>query len=202
MNRKPTRPLPTRLFLLALLLVLPTLQLSGCNGIALPPIPVTLNLLSDVDVSGAAAADGSAEVTLGAFCDLFTEEDLDAMVRAAAGDLIADLVTITSVELASTNLMATSGTFQPFSTAELTLTVLEPGADSLLLGAAADNAGLGTMVSLTQNNPVDLLNDLEDGQCGVPTLRLAGASALEPGDIQFDVSVSVLVYTTVSAPES
>lgn len=189
-----------RLPLLAVLVGLSSLQLSGCNGIALPPIPVTLNLISNVDVSAASGSTGSADVNLGAFCDLFTEEDLDAMVRAAAGDLIADLVTITSVELASTNLTATEGTFQPFTTAELTLTVLEPGADALLLGAAADNDGLGTMVSLTQNNPVDLLNDLEDGQCGVPTLRLAGANALEPGDIRFDVSVSVLVYTTVSAP--
>lgn len=202
MNCKSPTPPMVPLPLLALLLTLFSLPLSGCNGIALPPIPVTLNLLSDVEVSAAAAAGGSAEVNLGAFCDLFTEEDLDAMVRAAAGDLIADLVTITSVELASTNLMATAGTFQPFTTAELTLTVLEPGADALLLGAAADNAGLGTMISLTQNNPVDLLNDLEDGQCGVPTLRLAGANALESGDIRFDVSVSVLVYTTVSAPQS
>lgn len=200
MKFRPTVCFLNRLPLLALLVGLSSLQFSGCNGIALPPIPVTLNLISNVDVSAASGSTGSADVNLGAFCDLFTEEDLDAMVRAAAGDLIADLVTITSVELASTNLTATEGTFQPFTTAELTLTILEPGADALLLGAAADNDGLGTMVSLTQNNPVDLLNDFEDGQCGVPTLRLAGANALEPGDIRFDVSVSVLVYTTVSAP--
>ncbi len=200
MTRRPAARFLKRLPLLALLIGLSSGQLSGCNGITLPPIPVTLNLISNVDVSAAAAAGGSAEVNLGAFCDLFTEEDLDAMVRAAAGDLIADLVTITRVELASTNLTATEGTFQPFTTAELTLTIVEPGADALLLGAAADNDGLGTMVSLTQNNPVDLLNDLEDGQCGVPTLRLDGANPLEAEDIRFDVSVSVLVYTTVSAP--
>ena len=45
---------------------------------------------------------------------------------------------------------------------------------------------------------VDLLNDLEDGQCGVPTLRVSGGDLLESGDITFDATVTVLVFTQLT----
>lgn len=176
---------------------LPALALffGGGTGAPLPPVEVTLPVAMDVTISAASTATGSAEVGLGAFCGLFNQEDLDARVREAAGDLIADLVTVTSVELASTNIVATDGTFAPFTNAQLTLTILELGGETLLLGAAANNDGLGTEFFLTQDMPVDLLNDLEEDQCGSPTLRLDGAEILEPRDITFDASVTVLVYT-------
>jgi len=175
-------------------------QLSACNGIGLPPIEVNIALAQNIQISAASAIAGSADVTVGAFCDLFSEEQLDALVRAAAGDLIADLVTFTSVELAAVTITATEGTFAPFTTATLTLTILEAGAEPLLLGAAADNSGLGTSFVLTQDTPVDLLNDLEDGQCGIPTLSLDGGGVAEASDITFDVSVTVLVHTRVRLP--
>lgn len=171
------------------------LCLGGCTGTPLPPVEVTLPVTMDVTIPAASMATGSVDVSLGAFCGLFNQEDLDARVREAAGDLIADLVTVTSVELASTNIVATDGTFAPFTSARLTLTILELGGETLLLGAAANNAGLGTEFFLTQDTPVDLLNDLEEDQCGSPTLHLEGAAILEPRDITFDASVTVLVYT-------
>tara|TARA_R110001592_G_scaffold308236_2_gene582248 strand:+ start:609 stop:1205 length:597 start_codon:yes stop_codon:yes gene_type:complete len=164
-------------------------QLTSCNGLSLP-IEVTIELVRNVEISATDAATGSAEVNLPAFCDLFSPEQLDALIRNAAGDLIADLVTITGVELKSTEIVATEGTFDPFDTATLRLTVLEPGAEPLLLGAAADNNGLGTSFSLTQETPVDLLNDLKDGQCGIPTLSLDGAGLLEAQKITFNASVA------------
>lgn len=174
-------------------------QLSGCAGAPLPPVTVTLLLAEDVEIPAASLVAGSAQVTLGAFCGLFNREDLDAMVRAAAGDLIADLVEVTRVELTSTEIVATDGTFQPFTSAMLTLTILELGGETLLLGAVADGGGLGVAPSLLGDPPVDLLNDLEEDQCGSPTLHLEGADILEPGGITFDVSVTVTVFTAFRA---
>src|SRR5690606_24979515 len=129
---------------------------------------VTLELAQDLNISALAAGTGSADVPLGIFCGLFNAEDLDAMVREAAGDAIADLVVITKVELTSTNIMATDGTFAPFTTSTFTLTRLDLSGETLLLGAAANNDGLGTSFLLTQDSPVDLLNDLDEDQCGSP----------------------------------
>jgi hypothetical protein len=175
-----------------------TALMPGCNGFELPPVPVTLPLAQNVEFSGATAVAGAVEVPLSFFCALFNEEELDAMVREAAGDLIADLVTITRVELAATVITATEGDFAPFTDSTLTLSLLELGAPPLVLGTAAANDGLGGLFSLTKVTPVDLLNDLEEGQCGIATLRLAGADLLEPGDATFDVSVELLVYAELT----
>ena len=123
---------------------------------------------------------------------------LERVGKAAEGDLIADLVTITRVELAATVITATEGDFEPFTDSTLTLSLLELGAPPLILGTASANDGLGGLFSLTKGTPVDLLNDLEEGQCGVATLRLEGADILEPGDATFDVSVELLVYAVLT----
>ncbi len=183
---------------LAALSALILASFSGCNGFELPPVPVTLPLAQNVEFSGATAVAGAVEVPLSFFCALFNEEELDAMVREAAGDLIADLVTITRVELAATVITATEGDFAPFTDSTLTLSLLELGAPPLVLGTAAAEDGLGGLFSLTKGTPVDLLNDLEEGQCGIATLRLEGAGLLEPGDATFDVSVELLVYAELT----
>jgi hypothetical protein len=172
--------------------------LSGCNGFALPPVPVELPLAQDVEFSGATAVAGAVEVPLTFFCALFNEEELDAMVREAAGDLIADLVTITRVELAATVITATEGNFAPFTDSTLTLSLLELGAPPLVLGTASANEGLGGLFSLTRGTPIDLLNDLDEGQCGLATLRLEGADLLEPQDATFNVSVELMVFAELS----
>ncbi len=172
--------------------------LSGCDGFAFPGIPVELPLAQGVELSAVSAAAGSVELPLAFFCDLFNEEELDAMLRAAAGDRIADLLTITRVELDAAEITATEGSFEPFTRSTLVLHLLDVGSAPLTLGAAADDSGLGVAFALTRERPVDLLNDLEDGQCGVPTLRLEGASPLEPEDVTFDVGVRVLVYTELT----
>jgi hypothetical protein len=127
-------------------------------------------------------------------CGLFNEEELEALVRAAAGDLIADLAVITRVDLKSTDITATAGNFDPFETAELDIDV-DGSDDPLILGTAADNDGLGTEFSLTLDEPVDLLNDLNEDQCATPVLHLDGAGFLEAEAITFDVTVTLLVYT-------
>lgn len=175
------------------------IQLSSCVGFIPPPIPVTLELSRDVQISALAAASGSADVSLGAICGLFNDAELDAMVREAAGPLIPDLVTVTRVMLVSTDVQATEGNFDPFETAVLDLTIEGSGGETLLLGTAANNEGLGTAFSLRLNSPVDLLNDLEADECGSPTLHLDGGGFLEAGAITFDVHVKLLVYTEVRA---
>lgn len=174
-------------------------QLSGCLGFLPPPIPVTIELRQNVPISALSAASGSADVSLGEVCGLFNDDELDAMVRAAAGDLIADLTTITRVELRSTEITATEGDFDPFETAVLDLTIEGSGGETLLLGTAANNDGLGTAFSLRLNSPVDLLNDLEEDECGSPTLHLDGGGFLEADAITFNVVVKLLVYTEVRA---
>lgn len=172
-------------------------QLPGCAGFPLPPIPVEVVLTENVEISALAAIAGSADVSLGVVCDLFTPEELDAMVREAAGDLIGDLVTITRVDLVATDITATEGNFEPFETATLDLLIEGSGGEALILGTAANNEGLGTEFSLTLDNPVDLLNDLEEDECGSPELHLDGAGFLEAEAITFDVAVRLLVYTEV-----
>lgn len=169
-------------------------QLSSCVGFLPPPIPVTLELRQGVEISALAAASGQADVALGEVCGLFNEEELEALVRAAAGNLIADLAVITRVDLESTDITATAGNFDPFETAELDIDV-DGSDDPLILGTAADNDGLGTEFSLTLENPVDLLNDLNEDQCATPVLHLDGAGFLEAEAITFDVTVTLMVYT-------
>jgi hypothetical protein len=169
-------------------------QLSSCVGFLPPPIPVTLELRQGVEISAIAAASGEVDVPLGEVCGLFNEEELEALVRAAAGDLIADLTTITRIDLKSTDVSATAGNFNPFETAELDIDV-DGSDDPLILGTAVDNDGLGTAFSLTLDDPVDLLNDLTEDQCATPVLHLDGAGFLEAEAINFDVTVKLVVYT-------
>lgn len=174
-------------------------QLSGCAGFKLPPIPVEFVLTENVEVSALAAVAGSADVSLGVVCDLFTPEELDAMVRLAAGDVIGDNLSIIRVDLEATEITATSGNFDPFETAILDLVIEGSGGEALILGTAANNEGLGTQFSLTLESPVDLLNDLEADECVAPELHLDGAGFLEAEAVTFDVSVRLLVYTEVRA---
>lgn len=180
---------------LTILVAWATTQLSACVAVQLPPIPVTLEVAQEVQVSALAASSGSANVELDAICELFNDAELDAMVREAAGNLIADMTTVTSVTLASTDVTATEGDFVPFTTASLDLMILEPGNETLLLGTAANNDGLGDRFLLTLDMPVDLLNDLEENDCGSPMLHLEGADPFEAEAVTFTVSVNLLVYT-------
>jgi hypothetical protein len=167
--------------------------LSGCNGLELP-IEVTIPISQGSTIVAANAADGSAAVVLSAFCDLFSEEELDALIRQFGGDVVADIVDITGVELDKVTVTATSGNFDSFTTADLNMIFL--GADPLPLGSVEDNVGLGTVFDLTQDVPVDLLNDLEDGECGAPTLLLDGEQP--EGDITFNTTATLQVYTRLS----
>ena len=167
--------------------------LSGCNGLELP-VEVTIPVSTGSTIVAANAADGSATVVLSAFCDLFSEEELDALIRQFGGDVVADIVDITGVELDKVTVTATSGNFDSFSTADLDMIFL--GDAPLPLGSAEDSEGLGTVFELTQGVPVDLLNDLEDGECGAPTLELNGEQP--EADITFNTTATLQVYTRLS----
>ena len=167
--------------------------LSGCDGLELP-IEVTIPVSSGSTIVAANEADGSVTVVLSAFCDLFSEEELDALIRQFGGDVVADIVDITGVELDKVTVTATSGDFDSFDTADLNMIFL--GEAPLPLGSAEDNAGLGTVFDLTQDIPVDLLNDLEDGECGAPTLELNGEQP--DADITFNTTATLQVYTRLS----
>ena len=60
--------------------------LSGCDGLELP-IEVTIPVSSGSTIVAANEADGSVTVVLSAFCDLFSEEELDALIRQFGGDV-------------------------------------------------------------------------------------------------------------------
>jgi len=167
--------------------------LSGCNGLAIP-IEVTIPVSSGSTIVAANEADGTVTIVLSAFCDLFSEEELDALIRQFGGDVVADIVDITGVELDKVTVTATSGDFSSFTTADLNMIFL--GDAPLPLGAAEDSEGLGTVFDLTQDVPVDLLNDLEDGECGAPTLELNGEQP--DADITFSTTATLQVYTRLS----
>lgn len=177
----------------ALLSGLSLTGLSGCNGVEVP-IEITIPLIRDSSIIAANAADGKANVVVGAFCDLFTPEELDAMIREFGGDLVANLVEVTRVELTAVTVKATEGSFDSFTTSDLSLVFL--GSAPLPLGEAADAQGLGTEFALSQDEPVDLLNDLEDGECGVPTLHFEGAQP--EGDITFNTTAKIKVFARLS----
>lgn len=167
-------------------------NLSGCTNFALPPIPISINLVVDAQIVAENEDDGTVAVLLTIFCDLFNEEELDAILTAAGGEVIANLVSIPSVELESVTVTSTQGDFNDFTSATLRLV----GATPLALGAATNAEGLGTTFVLTQAVPVDLVNDLNDGECGVPTLRLEGNTPTT--DITFNATANVLVYTQLN----
>jgi len=167
--------------------------LSGCNGIELP-IEVTVPLVQNSSIIAANEADGDVNIIVGAFCDLFSEEELDALIRQFGGDLVADIVDITGVELTKVTVSATSGNFDTFTSSDLGLIFL--GDDPLPLGEASDSQGLGGAFDLTQDVPVDLLNDLEDGDCGAPTLHFEGDQP--EGDITFNTTATLKVFTRIT----
>jgi len=168
-------------------------SLSGCNGIELP-IEVTVPLVQNSSIVAANEADGDVNIVVGAFCDLFSEEELDALIRQFGGDLVADLVDITGVDLTKVTVTATEGDFDSFTDSDLKLIFL--GDSPLLLGDASDSQGLGSSFDLTKSVPVDLLNDLEDGDCGAPTLHFEGDQPA--GDISFNTTATLTVYTRLT----
>lgn len=170
------------------------LALPGCNGLELP-ITVTIPLTEETTITAANEPDGDVNIPLRVFCDLLSEEDLDAMIREHAGDLIADLVDITKVELHHVTVDAIGGSFDSFTQSDLSLVFLPP-TPRVLLGEAEDANGLGDTYELSLEEPVDLLNDFNDGECGVPTLHLEGEQPED--DIAFDTSVTLLVYTRLT----
>jgi len=172
-------------------------QLAGCPGQDLPPVPVTVDLVLGLEIPAINAAAGSADVDVDEICPLFGVEEIEALVREVAGNVITDNLDITRIELVSTNIMATEGTFDPFTTAVFDLVVQNAGGRVLLLGMAADNDGLGTSFELKLDNPVDLLTDLAPENCGSPQIHLDGAGFLEAGDITFDVGLTLRVYTRI-----
>lgn len=182
--------------LLALFAGLSFSGLSGCGSIALPPIPLSITIVMDLQIPAADASSGAVDVPLTLFCDLFSEERLNELLTAAGGAEIAALVDIPSVEMESVEFVATQGTFADFTTADLTMTLIAPGTDPVDLGTLTDPNGLGTMFEVVQNPPFDLLNDLSDDECGVPTLHLEGAAPT--ADIEFTVIANVVVYSQLN----
>ncbi len=179
------------LVLLPAIAVLIATQLSGCGGIPLPPFAITIDLAGGTITPTEVGVSGEVTVPIGAFCDLLDADSLDATIRQAAGDLVADLVTITAVELQSVQVSASAGNFSTFTAVSLTL----DGTPPLPLGAAADTNGLGTSFTLEQETPVDLIGDL-DGQCGVANALLVGSTPAE--DITYTTTATVLVHVQLN----
>jgi len=170
--------------------------LSGCGPISLPPIPLSFTIVTGAEVLAANAESGSVDVPLTVFCDLFSEERLNELLTAAGGAEVANLVDIPSVELESLDIMSTLGSFSSFTMADLTMTLVTPNSTPIDLGTVTSANGLGDSFTIMQSPPFDLLNDLSDDECGVPTLHLEGAAPAE--DIQFNVVANVVVYAQVN----
>lgn len=171
--------------------------LSGCDGLTLPPIPVAITIITDAEIIAAEQDDGNVDVALTLFCDLFSEERLDELLTTFGGADIAALVDIPSVELESLEFIATEGDFSAYTIASADLTVIGPSSDPIDLGAVSDANGLGEGFELVAETPLDLLNDLNEDECGVPALHLVGDAA-PTEDTRFTVIAHVLVYTQLN----
>ena len=172
--------------------------LSGCDGFALPPIPVSITIATGAEVIAANQNDDTVDVPLTVFCDLFSEESLNELITAFGGAEIAALVNISGVEMESVEVVALQDTnFDEFTTASLDMTLIAPGSNPIDLGMVTDPTGLGASFEFVQDPPFDLLNDLADDECGVPALHLKGDNT-PTEDIQFNVIAHVLVYTQIS----
>lgn len=171
--------------------------LSGCSGVPLPPIPVSIPIIADDNtIAPEDVENGMLTVSLPVFCNLFDEEELNGLLVAAGGPQIANLVNISRVELESVTVRAVQGDFSAFTAAAMDLTLVDPNADPIALGMAVDQNGLGTEFELTRDMPLDLLSDLANDECGVPMLHLEGGT---PADtIEFEMIANVLVFTQIN----
>lgn len=168
-------------------------QLSGCNGIELPPVDLDVLVVPDAGIVAADQTSGSIDVPIGAFCDLFSEAQLNQLLTdAGAGDL-ANLIDLDRVELEYIVVTATQGNFNGFTSASLDMTLLDVGAAPIDLGSISNSGGLGDSFELMVDPPFDLLNGLNNNQCGIPALHLTGTSA-PTNDIQFEVVAHVKLY--------
>jgi hypothetical protein len=170
--------------------------LSGCDGFNLPPIPVAITIVNGAQIVAADQTSGSVDIPLTIFCDLFSEERLDELLTSFGGADIAALVDVPSVVLDSLEVVATQGNFANYTSGSMDMTLIDAGADPLDLGSVTDSNGLGTGFELMPEMTLDLLNDLDDDQCGVPALHLDGATPTE--DVEFQVIANVLVYTRIN----
>lgn len=175
-------------------------QLTGCGGCGGVPVPIrdiTLPIASNITLPAVTDASGTAQVGIGEVCDLFSEEDLDALVRQQAGDAIADRVSLNAVELKSVNVMTVGeSTFSPFTSANLSLDVT--GGETIDMGSAMNASGLGTSFSLTRDEPLELIEALGGDDCVSPILTLEGAGANDVETATFTVEVVVDVILGAS----
>lgn len=195
MNYSPIQRALRLFIVVALLAGVSATGLSGCDGISVP-IPVAISISTGTQIVASEQDDGSVDVPITVFCDLFSPEDLDALISTFAGQEISDLVDITAVTLESVEIMATAGNFNDFTMGSFDMTPIGGDSPTTDFGAVTNAGGLGTSFELVQDEPIDLLNDLQQDQCGVATLHLDGDTPAE--NITFNVVANVLVYTRIS----
>jgi hypothetical protein len=179
--------------------------LLGVTGCTLPPIARDRVVAENTEISGTAVPLPlvDAPVPLGGTCNLPSEEDLQAMIRAEVPSFLADWVTLESAELESVTFSTAAGSAGNFSTLnEMTLDIVffnanEVAIDRFTLSSAMNPDGFGERLVLGIAPPADLLAILREApDCAGVAVTVSGSTPSE--DITFDVSVRVRATVRLS----
>ncbi len=138
-------------------------------------------------------------------CNLLSEEDINTLFTEAAGVDLSSLVRMSRFELAGAALTATQGDFSFLSA--ITLRYIPKPVNgveqqAVILGAASDNDGFGTVIELLPVGTVDFLdliqaNDANTGE-GCPTLEIeATPRSLPTSKVSLDAVVSIDAYAEI-----
>jgi hypothetical protein len=187
----PVRALP--------LAVLVCLVAGGCGfRVPLPPVELTVGPTARVDFGPGPGTPGgaplnNAELPLPAICLLPSEADLDALVREAVGDFLADLVRVERVGIARLSATADAGSFDSLTRVAVRLRVDGPGGGRIPVGEVRDLEGLGQAFTIVPEAPVDLLPLLQATApgCVIPELALDGRVPRQPTSFRSTIQIVV-----------
>jgi hypothetical protein len=139
------------------------------------------------------------------FCNMPSEQTLsDEVLKVGKFDL-SKFVKLSRLDLVHLTLTATQGNFDFVTALTVSYVPAEgaPGsADPVVLGTASDADGLGTDVTLTPPEAVDILKLIQQNDANTsgtcPKLRFEATVSSPPSsNVQYDISLTVDAYARV-----
>lgn len=124
-------------------------------------------------------------------CDVLPS-DFDAFIEEAAGELVAGLVHLESVELIKTVMTATEGNFNDFTKIGF---FYQAGGQRIDLGTAESGSGLGTVVELAPPAPVDLLDVV--ASCESMGIAVSGVVPAPENTPSWETVISVVITARI-----
>lgn len=188
--------------MVALLIAGTSAAVSGCFGwIELPAQKVSYTvaqgMVYDPSQGQVTVGETVGKIMIeGLTCNLPSRNELEDLLRDAAGTAAAGLVQLEDADMDKITLTATQGDFAGLTGLALFyVTVGGEGVEPAYLGSAFSASGFGAAVEITPEGRVDLL-DMMDGQlCGAVLVIATGTAGGDPVvfDAQADISIRASV---------